>query len=197
MKIRISIIVALLLCILSSCSSPESVAESALQKIGDGRYSEPIAGDLKFTRELVEGNEFSLALVNSFKVESFIEGKEVLQNLEKIYFQKGRIFENWKLIEKEEFSTNLYNMQERYQLHSLYEENETYAKTDSILFFKAIEYNKDKIVMQTETAVAYIEEENVPLYSLRYKVDGAHIVSIGVIKHPEHGYKVVSFMWED
>lgn len=73
MKIRISIIVALLLCILSSCSSPKSVAESALQKIGDGRYSEPIAGDLKFTRELVEGNEFSLALVANAKALSFRE----------------------------------------------------------------------------------------------------------------------------
>lgn len=78
----------------------------------------------------------------------------------------------------------------------LYADDNNEAERDSLMFFSMIEQYKDKIVKQTETAIAYIAEENVPIYFLRYKADGSRIVSIEVIKHPEHGYKVVSFMWE-
>lgn len=195
MKIKLSIILALLICLVS-CDSAESVAESALQKLGDGRYSEPVVGDLKFTRELVEGNEFSMALVENAKAQSFIEGEEISQNLDKAYFQKDQIFDNWRLIEKQETTIDLYELRERYQMRFLYEDNDNEAELDSLMFFNIIELYKDKIKKQTETAVAYIVEKDVPLYFLRYKVDGSSIVKLGVIKHPEHGYKVVSFMWE-
>ncbi|WP_300905695.1 hypothetical protein, partial [uncultured Bacteroides sp.] len=58
----------------------------------------------------------------------------------------------------------------------------------------------------TEKAAAILEHKDIPMYLLRYKMDSRHvafvgdeycIVNVGVIKHPEDGYKVISFMWDE
>lgn len=66
------------------------------------------------------------------------------------------------------------------------------------------EFKGSKLIKINER-MAIILEYTIPLYKMRYKIDEYHeafvgnkyrIATLGVIKHPEHGYKVVSFMWE-
>lgn len=63
-----------------------------------------------------------------------------------------------------------------------------------------------KPIKQTDVAAVILEQENVPLYTLRYKIDSRHIdfkgeeyqtATVKVIANHEKGYKVVSFRWEE
>lgn len=66
------------------------------------------------------------------------------------------------------------------------------------------EFNNSKLI-RINDRMAIILEYAIPLYKMRYKIDEHHeafignkyrIATLGIIKHPEDGYKVVSFMWD-
>lgn len=109
---------------------------------------------------------------------SLLENGIVYDNIANAVFQKDQLFNDWKLIDKREDKINLHQIRE-------YQEADT-----------AIYKHLDNIVKMTDEYVVNVAYKGVPWYILRYKIDGTRIATLGVIKHPEHGYKVVSFMWE-
>ena len=91
MKVKLAIIAALLLCF-ASCESPESVAEKALEEIGDGKYR----FDLDKIFMGVNDDIFSMALVNNAEAEDFLQGKEIPNGYKNLFFQTSYVFGDWK-----------------------------------------------------------------------------------------------------
>ena len=71
MNHKLTIITALLLCLIS-CDSPESVAEKALEEIGNGKYR--FNTDKIFMG--VNDDIFSMALVDNAEAEDFLQNKK-------------------------------------------------------------------------------------------------------------------------
>ena len=200
MKIKLPIIIALILCF-ASCKpteTPESVADKALQKLhnewlDNGRHS--LA-------------HFSMELVTKAQAEAFINEEEIPNRSVLIdsLFQIDKIFFTWELDSIIESTTPLYKLCDftldnggKYEglMHKTY--LDIYKKEGG-------EFDGQKLCKITETAAAILEHKDIPMYLLRYKMDSRHVdfvgdeyrtATVGVIKHPEDGYKVVSFMWNE
>lgn len=194
MKIKLSIIAALLLCLVScnSSDSPEKFAEQAMETIS-------------------RGDDKSLSLSNALVFDEI--AKAVLDSVDcpdnpvDKYFQIGEPFFRWELIGIKEEKMNLLTLKDL----TIGESGEN-GKYEGVMYRTYIdlygkeggEHNNSKLV-KINNRMAVILEYDIPLYKMRYKIDEHHeafvgnkyrIATLGVIKHPEHGYKVVSFMWE-
>lgn len=196
MKIKTSIIVALMLCILSSCGSsdtPEKFAEQAMEAISRG------------DDQSVKG--LDNALVFDEMIRAMSDSVECHDNLVRKYFQIGEPFFRWELIDTKESSIDLYTLKDL----TIGESGEG-GKYEGVMYRTYLdlykkeggEFNNSKLVKINER-MAVILEYSIPLYKMRYKIDEHHeafvgnkhrTAILGVIKHPENGYKVVSFMWE-
>lgn len=191
MKIELTIILVLLLASCKSSETPESVADSALREISN----ELLSGKPYSTKD------FSLALVNNDLAKAFINGSVFPANTFDKYFQLDKPFSRWELIDVAEQAIDLYRIWD-------FTVKGGNIERDAILDIykkEGGEYNGEKLCKITETAAVILKHKNVPMYLLRYKIDSRHvdfagdeyrIATLGVIKHPEDGYKVVSFMWE-
>ncbi|WP_298026362.1 hypothetical protein [uncultured Alistipes sp.] len=199
MKIKLPIIIALILCF-ASCKpteTPESVADKALQKLhsewlDNGRHS--LA-------------HFSMELVTKAQAEVFIKGKEIPNRSVLIdsLFQIDKTFFTWELDSIIERTTPLYELCDfTLDNGSKYEGLMQKAYLD-IYKKEGGEFDGKKLCKITETAAAVLAHRDVPMYLIRYKMDKIHTefigneyctATVGVIKHPEDGYKVVSFMWD-
>lgn len=197
MNIRLSIIAALLLCIVSACSSsdtPEKFAEQAMEAIS--------RGDDKSIKGLDN------AFVVDEMVRAMLDSVECSDNLLDKYFQIGEPFFRWELIDTDQELIDLYTLKDL----TIGESGEG-GKYEGVMYRTYLdlykkeggEFNNSKLVKINER-MAIILEYDIPLYKMRYKIDEHHeafvgnkhhTAILGIIEHPEHGYKVVSFMWED
>lgn len=198
MKIRISIIVSLLLCILPSCNSSSS--DDALKDFAE-----------QSMEAISRGNDKSLSLSNALVIDeivrSSLDSVECTNNLVDKYFQIGESFSKWELINIAEEINDLYDLKDL----TVGESGEN-RKYEGVMYRTYLdlyggeggEYNNSKLVKINEK-MAIILEYGIPLYKMRYKIDEHHeafvgnkhrTATLGVIRHPENGYKVVSFMWE-
>lgn len=199
MKIKLAIIIALLMS-LASCKpsgTPESVADEVLSKLHD---------------EWLESGQctlapFDMSLVTNAQAKAFVEDKDIPNRNTIIdsLFQIRKPFFNWELDSIIELTTDLYQLCD-FTL-------DKGGKYEGLMYKAHLDiYKKEggvsdghKLCKITETAAAVMEYENVPMYLIRYKMDKTHtefvgneyrIVTVGVIKHPEDGYKVVSLVWD-
>lgn len=192
MKIKLHIIIALILCF-ASCKpseTPESVADKVLAEI-----SKELLSGKPCSREHI-----SLELLYSDMAKAAIEGNEI-PDFDK-YFATDKSFSRWDLIETiEDSPIDLYKLWDitgdvgatlRDGLLDIYK-NEGGVSGDK------------KLLKITDRFAITLEYKNVPIYRMKYKIDSRHIdfvgdeysiATVGVIKHPEDGYKVVSFMWD-
>ncbi len=192
MKVKLAIIAALLLCF-ASCESPESVAEKALEEIGDGKYR----FDLDKIFMGVNDDIFSMALVNNAEAEDFLQGKEIPNGYKNLFFQTSYVFGEWKLIDKTEFPFDLHSVSFRPPS----EDTEMVGWWDDhknliIQLYDSIggEYDGKELVYFSDDAI--VEKRKAALITrLRYKVDNSRIAVIDAVKSAK-GYRVVSFMWE-
>ena len=195
MKIKLLTIIALMLC-LASCNSsepPEKFAEQAMEAISRGN-DKSIKG-------------LDNVLVYNEMVKAMLDSVEIPDNLVERYFQIGEIFTQWELIDISEEKIDLYAIKDL----TIGESGED-GKYEGVMYRTYLdlytneggEFNNSKLV-RINDRMAIILEYAIPLYKMRYKIDEHHeafignkyrIATIGIIKHPEHGYKVVSFMWE-
>lgn len=191
MKIKLVMIIALLMS-LASCKpteTPESVAEKYLCDLQSD------LSELGFWNA-VEHDNRSLALMENEQADSVISGGKIpaMPELFDKYFQNNKAFSRWELLDMSECSVNLYRV------------FDLAKKTDKIMFdaYMSLEENTSKKVIRSGNAATFLDFENVPLYKLKYKIDERHVdfvgdeycvATVGVIQHPEHEYKVVSFMW--
>lgn len=169
----------------------ECVAEKALESISRGEKTELLHG----------------ALVVNAQAEAFIKNDHIPTRweLHKQYFQIGDLFYRWDLIDIKKCEVALYHISD-----FTFDKG---GKYDGLLYREYLnlykkeggEYNGRILVKITDIAAAILEYKDVPLYELRYKIDSHHvefvgneyrIATISVIKHPESGYRVVSFVWE-
>lgn len=195
MKIKLLTIIALMLC-LASCNSsdtPEKFAEQAMEAIS--------RGDDKSIKGLDN------VLVYNEMVKAMLDSVEIPDNLVERYFQIGEIFTQWELIDISEEKIDLYTIKDL----TIGESGED-GKYEGVMYRTYLdlykneggEFNNSKLV-RINDRMAIILEYAIPLYKMRYKIDEHHeafignkyrIAMLGIIKHPERGYKVVSFMWD-
>ena len=171
--------------------TPESVADKALTEISN----ELLSGEPCSTKG------FSLALVHNDLAKALINGEDFPDNSFDKYFQFDKPFFRWELIDVNEFPIDLYRIRD----FTVKGGNIEHDAILDIYKREGGEYNGEKLCKITETAAAILEHKDTPMYLLRYKIDSRHvafvgdeyrIATVGVIKHPESGYKVVSFVWE-
>lgn len=195
MKIKFAVIIALLISLAScnSSDSPEMFAEQAMEAIS--------RGDDKSIKGLDN------ALVVNDMAKAVLDSVEIPDNLVERYFQIGENFAQWELIDISEESIDLYTLKDL-----TVGESGADGKYEGVMYRTYLdlykeeggEFNNSKLVRINES-MAIILEYAIPLYKMRYKIDKHHeafvgnkyrIATLGVIKHPEDGYKVVSFLWE-
>lgn len=192
MKIKLTIIIALLIC-LASCKpseTPENVAEKYLCDLRSD------LSELGFWNA-VEHDNRSLALMLNEQADSIISGGKIpaMSELFDKYFPNNKVFSRWELLNISECSVNLYRV------------FDLTKKTDRTMLdtYLSMKSYASKKIIRTENAATFLDFGNVPLYKIKYKIDSRHVdfvgdeyrvATVGVIKHPEDGYKVVSFMWE-
>lgn len=169
-----------------SCSSPEKVAEKALQEIGNGKF---VSSPLGFSIERIEmftskNSIYSRRLIKSEIAEDIFEkGFTTLdeEKLEKTLFEIDCLFNDFVFSSKIESTIDLYSC----IFNAKSEENKLMVDA----FKKAgWEY------VETETDFAYIPNHlrNIPFTMLKYKIDNKYIITVDVVKLPHEGYKVVS-----
>lgn len=152
-------------------------------------------------------NGLDNALVFNDMAKAVLDSVEIPGNLVERYFQIGKTFAQWELIDISEESIDLYTLKDL-----TVGESGADGKYEGVMYRTYIdlykkeggEFNNSKLVRINES-MAIILEYAIPLYKMRYKIDEhsesfigtkSRIATLEVIKHPEDGYKIVSFMWE-
>lgn len=191
----ISVIISLI--IVTSCKSsetPESVANQSLEIISKELK------DLGFCSY----EHFNMTLVNNAQAEAFISGNEIPDSRTLIdkYFQFKEPFYRWEFDSIQEQKTDIYRITDfTYDKGGEYE-GLLYKEYLNLYGKEGGEFEGKKLCKINETAAAILEYRDVPIYFVKYRIDSHHVdfvgteyklATIGVIKHPENGYIVVSF----
>ena len=194
MKTKLAIL-AMSLC-LAGCNknidTPEVIAEKYLSELSSD------LSELGFYNAR-KHNSRSAVLIYNEQADSIINGGQIptYSELSKKYFQDDRYFYRWEYLD---ISTDTVNIYRVWDFTNMPEEE---RKTRLELLGKDSYWKPVKI---TDIAAVIIEYENVPKYTIRYKIDKTHIDFVGdkfkeakveVIKHPDKGYNVVSFTWNE
>lgn len=189
------ITILLLEFIIVGCKKDIGTPESAAEK-----YLSDLSSDLSefgFYNARNHDNR-SLALMMNEQADSIINGGEMpaMSELFDKYFEDNKLFYRWESLDMSVDSIGQYQVWDFTEMSDA----EKSARIDLL--------NKGyfgKPIKQTELAAVILEQENAPLYTLRYKIDSRHIdfkgeeyqtATVKVIANHEDGYKVVSFMWE-
>lgn len=190
MKTKLTIL-AMVLC-LAGCSrnvdTPEAIAEKYLNELSSD------LSELGFYNAH-EHDSRSAALIYNEQADSIISGGAIptYPELSKKYFQDDKHFYRWEAMDVKA------DMIDVYKVWDFTDMTETEKEVRLNLLDK-------KPIKQTDFAAVIPEFQNVPMYILRYKIDKTHTEFVGdnfltteirVIKHPEYGYKVASFTWEE
>lgn len=192
MKINLTIFLALLIS-LTSCKSPETPESVADKYLCDLRSD---LSELGFYNSVNHDNR-SLALMLNEQADSIISGGKIpaMPELFDKYFQDDKLFHRWELMEKGNDTIDIY------KVFDLTNETDV-TMLDTYL---SMESYASKKIIRAGNAAAFLDIENAPLYKLKYKIDSGHIdfegdkykiAEVVVVKLPEKGYKVVSFIWE-
>lgn len=192
MKINFTIIFALLMS-LASCNSPESVAEKALEEIANGKYRFDVDKCFMGTIDDI----FTLTLVRNAEAEDFLQNKHPNKGYRSLFFQTSSVFSEWKLIDKTEFSMDLY--------FAMFRESAPYTehpdwwkehKEHLIILYDSVggKYDDKQLVYLSDDAT--VEKRiSVPITRLRYKIDNSRIAVMDIVKSNKE-YRVASFFWE-
>ena len=193
MKIKLITIIALMLC-LASCNSPESVADKALEEIGNGKYRFDLDKCFMGSNDDI----FSMVLVHNAEAEDFLQGKKVLNGYKNLFFQTSCVFGEWKLVDKIEFPMDLHFAMFHEDAALFVEIPDWWNehKEHITLLYDSIggEYNGKELVYFSEDAIVE-KSKATPITRLRYKIDNSRIAIIDVVKS-DKGYRVASFIWE-
>lgn len=191
-KIKLTVFVVLL-CLVGckqNYDTPETIAE---------KYLMELSSDLSefgfYNARKHDSRNF--ALIKNEQSDSIISGGEIPSTSELFnkYFQETKMFHRWELKEKSYNTINLYKV---FDLTD---------RTDSIMLdtYMSIESHTLTKIVRRMNAATFLEMENVPFCTLTYSIDPMHLdfkgdvyntAEVGVIKHPEYGYKIVSFTWK-
>lgn len=189
------ITILLLASIIVGCKNNIDTPENAAEK-----YLSDLSSDLSefgFYNARSHDNR-SLALMMNEQADSIISGGEIpaMSELFDKFFQEDKMFYRWDFLDMSVDSIGQYLVWDFTGMSDA----EKSARIDLL--------NKGyfgKPIKQTDVAAVILEQENVPLYTLRYKIDSRHIdfkgeeyqtATVKVMANPEDGYKVVSFMWK-
>lgn len=195
MKTKLTVL-AMLLCLVS-CShkaldSPEDVAEKYLSELSSD------LSELGFYNTRKHDSRSAVLIYNE-QADSIISGGQIptYSELSKKYFQDDKYFYRWEYLD---ISTDTVDIYQVWDFTNMPEEE---RNTRLELLGKDSYWKPVKI---TDIAAVIVEHENVPKYTIRYKIDKTHIDFVGdkfkeaevaVIKYPDKGYKVISFTWNE
>lgn len=192
MKINLTIILALLMS-LTSCNSPESVAEKALEEIGNGKYRFDLDKCFMGTNDDI----FTMTLVCNAEAEDFLQNKHPNKKYRNLFFQTSCVFGEWELIDKIEFSMDLLsaNLRETARLSGHEDWWDDHKGTTKMLYDSVGgKYGGKQLVYLSDDAT--VEKRiSVPITRLRYKIDNSRIAVMDIVKSNKE-YRVASFIWE-
>ena len=193
MKTKLAIIAILLFLVgcKQEINSPESIAE---------KYLSELSSDLsEFGFYNARNHDCrSLVLMENEQADSIISGGKIptMSELFDKYFQDDRHFYRWELMDISNDTIDIYKV---FDLTS--KEGKILLEANMNLRTSA-----SKKIIRNEKAATFLDCECIPFYRQKYKIAPLHIdfegdkyriAQVGVIKHPEYGYKVVSFTWEE
>ena len=175
-----------LLCfaILTSCSSPERVAEKALKDFGNGLFTADIISPSieKINMFRDHGEVYSRFLIGSDEAESILDlGYKKDLNIDS-YFMTDILFNDCVLVSKKEITTTKYG-------YSLLGEDDPILNPSTIQQLK--DYNRENPNFYKEVNDYFLfKYDDVPLCELKYKLDNKYLATVIVIQVPDVGYRV-------
>lgn len=196
MKRTITIVLALCCIIVTSCSGPNSVAEKALKLVGRGTFVPSIA-------DRYMGNEatstfglftdydkiFSSALIHTDEAKYFLKYGVYKKTPRLAFFDFSDImFSRFSLISKDEISYDVRDITDYSMYKGLTEE--AIQRLKNACRHRYTEYQ------ETGSIGTWLVAKNVPAYLFRYNIENKHVIAITVLKLPDKGYRVCSFMVE-
>lgn len=177
-------IIAFFFAILTSCSSPERVAEKALKDFGNGLFASNIVG---FSIEknfmfLDHGDVYSDFLIESNEAENILNFGHKKDLDKDSYFMTDILFDDYILVSKEEYTRTLYDI-------AFISEKDSLLSSETIELLK--EYDREKTNFYKEVNDYFLfKYDDIPYYVLKYKLDNKYLATIIVIKVPDKGYRV-------
>lgn len=186
----------MLLCLVGcdnkSVDTPESAAEKYLSDLKSDLL------EIGFYNPRKHDNR-SLVLMENEQADSIISGGKIptMSELFDKYFQDDKHFYRWELMDISNDTINIYNVWDFTRMSDA--ERKTRLEMLDKGYF-------GEPVKTTDVAAVMIAHKGVPKYAIKYKIDSRHIDFVGdeyktaevsIIKHPEKGYKAISFTWEE
>lgn len=179
-----------------SCSSPTSIAEKALKIAGRGTFvptaiDKYLGDDTMATIGLFTdyGDIFDNALINNDEAEFFLQHGYFEETPRRAYFYFSDImFSKYQLIKQEEIS---------YDVRMIMDFSKFDGLTDAALQnLKDAYKNLYDEYKENGSFSTWLVGKNVPTYVLRYNLENKYIANITVLKLPDDGYRVCSFIIE-
>lgn len=197
-RFRAFIVFCSIIFALSSCSTPTSVAEKALKVVGKGTFVPTdveryvgIESSALISLTSDYGDIFDNALRRSQEAEDFRENGFFNEAKRSAFFNFSNVlFDRFELISKEESTTDLYGINNYAKMRE--------DEIDEGVIEKSKEVNKRlyQDYQENDECGTWLIEKNVPLYTLRYKLDNRYIANISVVKCPDKGFRVCAFRIE-
>lgn len=200
-------LLTLVVCCISfiSCSTPQSVAEKALDLVGLGTFYGSFNNEEIFIFSKY-GHLFDNCLIKNAQVE-FLRNNGSMSNSikDEQYFQVKTMFNTYELVSCDKYEMSLYNYincSPKRELDNLIRysgEGVKYTIDDAIKICKNI---KDAILelhsdfIEIDEYLTYLEYKDIPFYELKYKIDNQSIAHMYILKIPEKGYRVCRLWFE-
>ena len=181
---------------LLSCSSPTTVAEKALKLAGRGTFV-PTAIDKYMGNEKLAtvglftdyDNVFNSAFIHNDEAEFFLKNGFFKETPRRSYFYFSDImFSKYQLIKKKESS---------YDIRMIMDFSKYDGLTDSALRSLKDSYKHLHDEYKENGSIStWLVGKSIPAYIMRYNLDNKYIAEITVLKLPDDGYRVCSFIVE-
>lgn len=188
--IIVSVLLFLIGCDSSKINSPEAIAEKYLSELSSDLSEHGFYNARKHDSRsaVLIYNEQADSIISRGKIPTYSE-------LSKKYFQDNKYFYRWEYLGISADTIDIYQVWDFTNMPEA-ERNVRLELLEKDSYWKPVKI--------TDIAAVIVEHENVPKYTIKYKIDKTHVdfvgdtynvAEVGVIQHPEYGYKVVSLTW--
>ena len=202
MKLKHISIFVIVIIALASCSSEsavKSVAEKALTELGNGKYAGHYIGREYYNLEIMDlfkSSYFADYEIENRKASNFIEKGQTKyeRDLREIFFETDILFNDIVFVEfKESYPRDIYDTsfisQYSEEFMNQYGSVQEYQDRQTTM----MDIFKDEPgFYKRDYDYCYIEHQNVPFYTLTYKLDNKYLATVTVAKVKGEKPKVTS-----
>lgn len=188
-----------------SCSTPQSIAEKALDLVGSGTFYGQFNSEHIFIFSKYE-DIFNNCIVKNSEAEYIRENGDISNTIkDENHFKLNILFNTHELISCDKSNISLYDYydcspQREYENMNKYGTGEVkYTIEEATALCKTI---KDTILSSYSDCVeineylTFLKHKDIPFFHLRYKIDNTFIAHIYVVRIPKEGYRVCGLFFE-